>query len=68
MTWNDAKTKRWDDLQRLDNTLHRNPQKWSDVAHYRWSDMSTKHWYEVDTRKAEVPETNVYVQYEWKDL
>lgn len=68
MTWNDAKTKRWDDLQRLDSTLHRNPQKWSDVAHYRWSDMSTKHWYEVDTRKADVPETNVYVQYEWKDL
>lgn len=68
MTWDEATRYRWDDLQRLEGDTMDVPQKWEDLAQYRWSDLSDKTWADVDFRNEAVPDTTVYLSYDWKDL
>lgn len=68
MTWDEASRYRWDDLQRLEGDAMDVPQKWSDIANYRWSDLADKTWADVDFRNEAVPDTTVYLSYDWKDL
>lgn len=68
LTWNEASKYRWDDLQRLDGDVYDVPQKWADIAQYRWSDLSGKKWTDIDFRNEVVPDTTVYLSYDWKDL
>lgn len=71
MTWDQASTYRWDDLQRLGNEEAKTaPHSWEKVAEllYRWDDLKDKHWSELDYRRSEVPETTVYFKYDWEDL
>lgn len=68
MTWDEASRYRWDDLQRLEGDVMDVPQKWSDIANYRWSDLADKTWADVDFRNEAVPDTTVYLSYDWKDL
>lgn len=68
MTWDEASQYRWDDLQRLEGDIYDIPQKWEDLAPYRWSDLADKTWADVDFRNEAVPDTTVYLSYDWKDL
>ena len=68
MTWEEASRYRWDDLQRLEGDIYDIPQKWEDLAQYRWSDLADKTWADVDFRNEAVPDTTVYLSYDWKDL
>lgn len=68
MTWDEAARYRWDDLQRLEGDTMDVPQKWEDLAQYRWSDLADKTWADVDFRNEAVPDTTVYLSYDWKDL
>lgn len=68
MTWDEATAYRWDDLQRLEGDTMDVPQCWSDLAEYRWSDIADKTWMDVDFRNESVPDTTVYLSYDWKDL
>lgn len=68
MTWDEAARYRWDDLQRLEGDAMDVPQKWEDLAQYRWSDLADKTWADVDFRNEAVPDTTVYLSYDWKDL
>lgn len=68
MTWDEATKYRWDDLQRLEGDIYDVPQKWADLAEYRWSDLADKTWADVDFRNEAVPDTTVYLSYDWKDL
>lgn len=68
MTWDEASKYRWDDLQRLEGDSMDVPQRWSDLAEYRWSDLADKTWLDVDFRNESVPDTTVYLSYDWKDL
>lgn len=68
MTWDEATAYRWDDLQRLEGDAMDVPQRWSDLAEYRWSDLADKTWADVDFRNESVPDTTVYLSYDWKDL
>lgn len=67
-TWDDLPLKRWDDIQRLDGDVYDIAQMWNDLQGVRWSDLSEKTWADIDYRDEEVPDTTVYLAYEWKDL
>lgn len=69
MTWAEAEAYRWDDLQRLGNTEAATvPHSWAGLATTRWSEVSDKRWSEMDYRRSDVPETTVYLKYDWEDL
>lgn len=67
-TWDDVAGMRWDDIQRLEGDLMDVPQTWGDIVNLRWSDLETKTWDDIDCRNEAVPDTTVYVTYDWKDL
>jgi len=68
MTWEQASKYRWDDLQRLSGDVHDVPRSWAEIADKRWSDLAEMTWDQLDFRSEVVPDTTVYLQYEWKDL
>ena len=68
MTWEEAKKYRWDDIQRLEGDLYDVPRSWEELNPYRWSELSTKTWADIDCRTESVPDTTVYLTYDWKDL
>ena len=68
MTWEEASEYRWDDIQRLEGDIMDIPQKWEDISEFRWSDLVDKRWSDIDLRNESVPDTTVYLSYEWKDL
>ena len=69
LTWDEASKYRWDDLQRLgDEEAKTAPHSWTDLGLTHWSDVSNKRWSELDYRRSNVPETTVYLKYDWEDL
>lgn len=68
MTWAEASKYRWDDIQRLEGDVYDVPQKWEDIFGYRWDALSEKTWDDLDFRNESVPDTTVYLSYDWKDL
>ena len=68
MTWEEASKYRWDDIQRLEGDVYDVPQRWEDIFGYRWDDLSEKTWDDLDFRNESVPDTTVYLSYDWKDL
>lgn len=68
MTWGEASSYRWDDIQRLEGDYLDVPRSWEEVADRRWSDLASTTWGELNFKVEEAPEVVVYLQYEWKDL
>lgn len=68
MTWEEASEYRWDDIQRLEGDVYDVPQRWEDIFGYRWDGLSEKTWDDLDFRNESVPDTTVYLSYDWKDL
>lgn len=64
---------RWDELHLLYNGLAAYKRTWEDISSYTWSDISgygdySITWDSLDYRDADIPDTYVTLQYEWKDL
>ena len=68
LTWNDARSLRWDDIQRLDINGENAVRSWEELSQKRWSDLASYHWYDIDYRDETVKDTSVYLAYDWKDL
>lgn len=68
LTWAEAKSYRWSDLQRLEGDVYDIPRTWGELSQYRWQDLANKKWTDIDFRDTNVPETDVYIRYDWKDL
>lgn len=68
MTWGEASSYRWDDIQRLEGDYLDVPRSWEEVADKRWSDLASTTWSELNFKTEDAPEVLVYLQYEWKDL
>lgn len=68
LSWDQARKYRWDDLQKFEDVPAKRYQSWGDLRGTRWSELSKKKWSELDYRDVNVPDTTVYLQYEWKDL
>lgn len=68
MTWADASKFRWDDIQRLEGNKQDVPRKWDELHKFRWNDLAKSKWKDLDFRTEDVPDTTVYVKYDWKDL
>ena len=72
MTWAQASTCTWDDLQRLGVTDSEGvPQAWEDLAAKTWADLAAKTWADVDYRRTEdylLGDSTVYLTYDWEDL
>lgn len=66
LTWGDAKSYRWDDLQRLKNDIYNIPRRWSDLGKYRWLDIYTKRWMDIDYRVEDLVYTDTPKT--WKEL
>lgn len=68
MTWGSASSYRWDDIQRMDGNVIDVPRQWSEISDLRWEKFAEKTWADIDFRTEEVPDTSVYLSYDWKDL
>lgn len=68
MTWGSASSYRWDDIQRMDGNIIDVPRQWSEISGLRWEGLAKKTWAGIDFRTEEVPDTSVYLSYDWKDL
>ena len=72
MTWAQASTYTWDDVQRLGVTDSEGvPQAWEDLAEATWADLAAKTWADVDYRRTEdylLGDSTVYLTYDWEDL
>lgn len=68
-TWEQAKEMKWDAVHRLGDTENADaPHSWEVAYAKRWSEYADKMWSEMDYRRSDIPDTSVYLQYEWKDL
>lgn len=69
MTWDQANKYRWDDIQRFgDEEAKSNPHSWEAAGIYQWQNLAKKRWADLDYRRANLPETTVYLKYDWEDL
>lgn len=68
LTWNDLKTKRWNDIHRLTDQVEDAPQSWSELYGKRWDDLKSKTWDQLNFGRNNLPETIVYLSYNWEDL
>lgn len=68
MTWGSASSYRWDAIQRMDGNIIDVPRQWSEISGQRWEKLAEKTWADIDFRTEEVPDTSVYLSYDWKDL
>ena len=72
MTWAEASTYRWDDLQRL-GISEGAPQCWEELGETRWEELgetgsTPKRWGELDYRRGTVTDATAYLTYDWEDL
>lgn len=68
LTWNDLKGKRWDDIQRLGGDASDAPRSWSELFDKTWDDLKAKTWDQLDFGRNSLPESTVYIKYDWEDL
>lgn len=68
-TWDDAKALRWDEIQKINGDLKDTPMSWNDLYATRWSELSETKYEQLDYGKQEdLPESIVYLKYDWEDL
>lgn len=68
LTWNDLLGKRWDDIQRMGGDVSDAPQSWSELFDKTWDSLSEKSWDQLNFGRKQLPESNVYLTYDWEDL
>lgn len=68
MTWENASSYRWDDIQRLEGDLLDVPRSWEEIMGNTWESYSSKTWDSLNFKNVDAPDVSVYLQYDWKDL
>lgn len=68
LTWNDLIDKRWDDIQRIGGDVEDAPQSWSELFDKTWDSLSGKTWDQLNFGRKQLPESIVYLTYDWEDL
>lgn len=68
LTWNDLLNKRWDDIQRMGGDVEGAPQSWSELFDKDWNSLSEKTWNQLNFGREKLPESTVYLTYDWEDL
>lgn len=68
LTWNDLAGKRWDDIQRMGGDVSDAPQSWSELFDKSWDSLSEKTWDQLNFGRKQLPESIVYLTYDWEDL
>lgn len=68
LTWNDLKDKRWDEIQKMGGDVDDAPQSWSELFNKSWSELKSKTWDQLNYGRKDLPETVVYLSYDWEDL
>lgn len=68
LTWNDLLEKRWDDIQRMGGDVSDAPQSWSELFDKTWDSLSEKSWDQLNFGRKQLPESVVYLTYDWEDL
>lgn len=68
LTWNDLLEKRWDDIQRMGGDVEDAPQSWSELFDKTWDSLSEKSWDQLNFGRKQLPESIVYLTYDWEDL
>nr|DAH24459.1 MAG TPA: distal tail protein [Bacteriophage sp.] len=68
LTWNDLLDKRWDDIQRMGGDVEDAPQSWSELFDKTWDSLSEKSWDQLNFGRKQLPESIVYLTYDWEDL
>ena len=68
MTWNDLLGKRWDDIQRMGGDVSHAPQSWGELFDKSWDSLSEKTWDQLNFGRKQLPESIVYLTYDWEDL
>lgn len=68
-TWDDVKDLRWDEVQKINGDLKDTPMSWNDLYATRWSELAETKYEQLDYGKQEdLPESIVYLKYDWEDL
>lgn len=68
LTWNDLAGKRWDDIQRMGGDVSDAPQSWNELFDKSWDSLSEKTWDQLNFGRKKLPESIVYLTYDWEDL
>lgn len=68
LTWNDLLATRWDDIQRMGGDVEDAPQSWSELFDKDWNSLSEKTWDQLNFGRKQLPESIVYLTYDWEDL
>lgn len=68
LTWNDLLSKRWDDIQRMGGDVADAPQSWGELFDKSWDSLSEKTWDQLNFGRKKLPESTVYLTYDWEDL
>lgn len=68
LTWNNLLEKRWDDIQRMGGDVEDAPQSWSELFDKTWDSLSEKSWDQLNFGRKQLPESIVYLTYDWEDL
>lgn len=68
LTWNDLLGKRWDDIQRMGGDVEDAPQSWSELFDKSWDSLSENTWDQLNFGRKQLPESIVYLTYDWEDL
>ena len=68
LTWNDLLEKRWDDIQRMGGDMADAPQSWRELFDKDWDSLASKTWDQLNFGRKELPESVVYLTYNWEDL
>ena len=68
LTWNDLLDKRWYDIQRMGGDVSDAPQSWSELFDKTWDSLSEKTWDQLNFGRKQLPESIVYLTYDWEDL
>lgn len=68
LTWDGLLGKRWDDIQRMGGDVSDAPQSWSELFDKSWDSLSEKTWDQLNFGRKQLPESTVYLTYDWEDL
>lgn len=66
--WDEWTNVRWDELHKLEGDKIDVHQRWRDFYSGTWRDMGKNSWAHANFHIADIPETSVKLEYDWKDL
>ena len=68
MTYDDLKELRWDAIQMTGGDVTDAPRSWSEMFDKPWSHYADKTWDQLNYGRKQLPDSTVYLSYDWEDL